>query len=194
MTIKISEFAKSKVISFLSNQSAPTFLRVDVTGQNAQDYLYRFYLDEKNSDQDLILEFENFKTIIRKQDKSKLEGATLDWVESVHGSGFKMINPNKPQNNLGTELAQKIQKLLDEDINPGVASHGGNIELLDVVDGTAYVKMSGGCQGCSSAKSTLKQGVEVRIKQMFPEITAVIDTTDHAQGANPYYSESSHSH
>jgi Fe/S biogenesis protein NfuA len=77
--------------------------------------------------------------------------------------------------------------LIDAQINPGVASHGGYVELLDVKDSRVFVRMGGGCQGCGMASVTLKQGVEVLIKQQFPQIEAVVDTTDHAGGENPYY-------
>jgi Fe-S cluster biogenesis protein NfuA len=122
-----------------------------------------------------------------------LSGATVDWLEGVNGSGFKVENPNKPTNNLDSQIARDIQKLLDnEQVNTAVSAHGGNIELLDVIEDRAYVKMGGGCQGCSSAAATLKQGVETRIKAAFPEIKHVIDSTDHASGQNPYYSEQGH--
>ena len=84
-------------------------------------------------------------------------------------------------------MAERIQGVFAAEINPSLAAHGGMIELLDVVDDKAYVKMSGGCQGCSSAAATLKQGVETRIKELIPEISELVDTTDHASGSNPYF-------
>ena len=84
-------------------------------------------------------------------------------------------------------MRQKLQELLDEKVNPQVASHGGKIELVDYVNRTAYIRMSGGCQGCSSSKATLKQGVEMAIFQAFPRVKGVVDLTDHEAGENPYY-------
>ena len=84
-------------------------------------------------------------------------------------------------------MRRKIQKLLDEDINPYVASHGGSIDLVDYVDGLVYVKMGGGCQGCALSRMTLKQGVERMVRQAVPEITAVHDVTDHTSGDDPFY-------
>jgi Fe/S biogenesis protein NfuA len=72
-------------------------------------------------------------------------------------------------------------------VNPSVASHGGYIEIIDVKDSKAFIKMSGGCQGCGAADVTLKQGVEKIILEKVPEVVAVLDTTDHASGSNPYY-------
>jgi Fe/S biogenesis protein NfuA len=85
------------------------------------------------------------------------------------------------------ELAMLVQQVIDTQINPGVASHGGFVELLNVEDGIAYVQLGGGCQGCGMADVTLKQGIEALIKEAVPAITAVRDSTDHASGTNPYY-------
>ncbi len=92
-----------------------------------------------------------------------------------------------PKPGLETPTAEAIQKLLDERINPAVAGHGGYISLIDVQDDRAYIRLEGGCQGCGMADVTLKQGVEVEIKSAVPEISQVLDVTDHAEGTNPYY-------
>lgn len=84
-------------------------------------------------------------------------------------------------------MRRKIQKLLDEEINPSIAGHGGYIELLDVMNNKVYVRMGGGCQGCGMASVTLRQGVELMIKEAAPSIEEVIDQTDHSSGDNPYY-------
>ena len=88
---------------------------------------------------------------------------------------------------LNTPVALAVRKILDEQINPGVASHGGHIALIDVKDDTVFIRLEGGCQGCGMADVTLKQGIEQTIRQTVPSITAVLDVTDHAGGANPYY-------
>ena len=95
------------------------------------------------------------------------------------------IANNKP--GLNSDEAQAIYVILDEQINPAVASHGGHISLVDVQGDTAYIRLEGGCQGCGMADVTLKAGVETAIKGAVPSIAAVLDTTDHAGGSNPYY-------
>ncbi len=92
-----------------------------------------------------------------------------------------------PKPGLETPEAMLIQKILDEQINPAVAAHGGHISLVDVQNDTAYIRLEGGCQGCGMADVTLKQGVETTIKQALSQIVAVLDVTDHAGGTNPYY-------
>ena len=92
-----------------------------------------------------------------------------------------------PRPGLDTPTAHAIQRLLDEQINPAVASHGGFISLIDAQEDIAYIELGGGCQGCGMADVTLKQGVEKTILEMIPEISVVRDVTDHASGDNPYY-------
>jgi Fe-S cluster biogenesis protein NfuA len=77
--------------------------------------------------------------------------------------------------------------VLDRQINPSVAAHGGFVDLLEVRGGSAYVQLGGGCQGCAQVDVTLRQGIEVAIKAAVPQIMEVIDVTDHAAGTNPYF-------
>ncbi|MCH9019112.1 MAG: NifU family protein [Proteobacteria bacterium] len=88
---------------------------------------------------------------------------------------------------LNTPDALAIRRLLDEEINPSVAAHGGHIALIDVKEDTVYIRLEGGCQGCGMADVTLKHGIETAIRQAVPAITQVLDVTDHAGGGNPYY-------
>lgn len=84
-------------------------------------------------------------------------------------------------------IREKVQKVLDFEVNPAVASHGGYIEIVEVRDKSVVLKMGGGCQGCSSSAATLYQGVAKAIKDKVPEVVEVLDSTDHAAGASPYY-------
>ena len=95
-----------------------------------------------------------------------------------------------PKPGLETEEARIVQEILETRINPSVASHGGHISLVDVQDDTVYIRLEGGCQGCGMANVTLKEGVEVEIKNALPSIAKVLDVTDHAGGTNPYYQPS----
>ena len=88
---------------------------------------------------------------------------------------------------MSVDLKSKVQDLVDTSINPAIAAHGGWVELLDVKDSVVYLQMGGGCQGCGAADITLKAGIERLIKDEIPEITEVLDTTDHAAGENPFY-------
>ncbi|MCP4914263.1 MAG: NifU family protein [Oligoflexia bacterium] len=83
-------------------------------------------------------------------------------------------------------MIRQIEKVLDEQIRPALAAHGGNVELIDYDNDKVFLKLTGGCQGCSSSSATLKDGIERLLKQKFPDITEVVDMTDHDSGENPY--------
>ena len=100
------------------------------------------------------------------------------------GGGFSFDTPNPMWVD---ELSQKVAEIINSEVNPAVASHGGVVELVGVDENKAIIAFGGGCQGCGMADVTLKQGVEVMIKEKVPEIIEVIDSTDHAAGTNPFY-------
>ena len=107
--------------------------------------------------------------------------------------GLNAVNPELQKRLPPVDvIREKVQAVIDREIMPGVRSHGGVIRLLDVQGNTVFLQMGGGCQGCSSADTTLKQGVEVAIRNSVPEVGEILDTTDHAAGRNPYYTAAGH--
>ena len=122
----------------------------------------------------------------------KIENTLKHFVPEIHRVRFERmaeeeteVTSDRP--GLQSDEAEQIRVLLETRINPAIAAHGGYITLIDIKDNTAFVEMAGGCQGCGMADATLKQGVEVEIKSAVPVIERVLDVTDHAGGANPYY-------
>src|SRR5690606_37641695 len=122
-----------------------------------------------------------------------LRGATLDMPSTNGQQGLVLRNPNRPDPlggahiELSGTVEERVRQLLDGQINPSLAMHGG-FAALDRVDGdTVYVTMGGGCQGCAVSAMTLREGIARSIKEAIPEVAEVIDTTDHALGENPYY-------
>ena len=186
----VSEAAKNKVLALLESQGKKgSALRVAITGRGPGGFQYdlRFVEGGDKGPEDIVEDAGGFQVFIDSASAQNLNGATLNFVEGIHQSGFSVDNPNS----IWTEpKAKAIQEVIDTQINPGVASHGGFVTLLDVKEDTAYIALGGGCQGCGMANVTLKQGIEVLIKQAVPEITQVVDTTDHAGGTNPYYQPS----
>jgi len=122
-----------------------------------------------------------------------ITGATLD-VPAGGGPGLVLRNPNRPDPLSGKHLeltgtiADKVEQLLADQVNPALAAHGGFAELKGVEDTVVYVTMGGGCQGCAVSAMTLRDGIARSIREAIPEVTDVIDTTDHAAGENPFYS------
>jgi Fe/S biogenesis protein NfuA len=129
--------------------------------------------------------------IFPEVDDEKLDGASLD----ITDQGLAMNNPNSPApptisaptGDLEGPLVDRVQQVLKEQVNPAIASHGGGAELVSVDGAIAYLRLYGGCQGCGLAQVTLKQGIERIILDSIPELTQVVDVTDHASGDDPYY-------
>ncbi|MFW6079111.1 MAG: NifU family protein [Gemmatimonadota bacterium] len=135
---------------------------------------------------DAVFAAGGFKVLIDADSLKQLEGCTLDYVDG----GFRIERPSTNGDDggaAGGELTERVRKVIEHQINPAIASHGGRIELVELRDGVAVIEMSGGCQGCGMARVTLQQGVEKMLKQAVPEIQGVADATDHAAGTNPYF-------
>jgi len=188
--ITITDVARQKIVQLLgqeSRQGLALRFAADAKGRGGFNYRLGFVGPEERRADDTVIDAGGFEVFIDAASVPRLEGASLDFIETLQESGFKIDNPNSAW---ADPVAAAVQRVLDTDINPAVAMHGGYVELLDVRDGVAYISMSGGCQGCGMADVTLRQGVESRIKEAVPAIGSVIDTTDHASGTNPYYEPS----
>jgi Fe-S cluster biogenesis protein NfuA len=119
---------------------------------------------------------------------AKQVGAT---IRALLATGEKPVSDSVLSSIPDSDVIRKrVQSILDQEINPAVAAHGGWVELIDVKRNEVFIRMGGGCVGCGMADVTLKQGVEKTIRQAIPEVGAIMDTTDHASGRNPYYSPS----
>ncbi len=128
--------------------------------------------------------------VVEEESVSRLEGATVDFVQRVNESGFevslaKTAQPAAPV--LEGPLAERVKTVLETEINPAIASHGGTITLVGVQDTEIYLEMGGGCQGCAMSRMTLRQGVERMVRQAVPEVSVIHDVTDHESGENPFF-------
>jgi len=143
----------------------------------------------EKSDSDMAVDAGGFTVLVSGDDTEALEGATVDFVQRVNESGFE-VRPVRKGTRLSEgegELADRVRSMLESQINPAVASHGGAIVLADVKGTEIFIEMTGGCQGCAMSRMTLRQGVERMLAQSVPEVTAVHDITDHSSGENPFF-------
>jgi Fe/S biogenesis protein NfuA len=187
LMIKITESAQEKIQEILAKEEENDLaLRMQIMGRGPGGFRYslRFVPQEQQEPNDERIDFEEFSVLIDAESAGNMKGSTVDFKQDAFRSGFMIDNPNPVWKD---PVAQSIQDLLDSKINPSVGGHGGFVSLLNYDDGTAYIAFGGGCQGCGMVDVTLKQGVEVMIKEGIPEVTAVVDTTDHTSGSNPYY-------
>ena len=143
---------------------------------------------------DLQLHYENFTAFIDAMSVPYLEDAVIDYNKDRFGGQLTFRAPNSKIPKVGEDASveERINYVLQSEINPNLASHGGNVQLVELLEEegvglTAVLKFGGGCQGCSAVDMTLRQGVEVQLKQQIPELMQVVDETDHTRTENAYY-------
>ncbi len=186
--IEITETAEKVIKDLLQDESKSGMsLRMQILGRGPGGFQYavRFVPEKDQAADDEAVQFDGFKVLIDLETAPNLKDSTLDYQEDDFQRGFLIENPNPVWKD---STAQAVQELLDTKINPGLASHGGFVALIDYKDDTAYITFGGGCQGCGLVDVTLKEGVEVAIREALPQVKKVLDTTDHTTGKNPFYS------
>jgi len=145
---------------------------------------------------EIAINLEGIRVLLNLDTSTLLSGATIDW--SDEGGAFRVETPESRRPpappvtstsgaGISGPLAERVQRVLEESINPRIASHGGMVEMVDLADDVLYVRMGGGCQGCAASAATLRQGVERMVREEIPEIREIVDLTDHNSGTNPYY-------
>ena len=185
-TLTLTARGAERVRAFRQRQGHPEgWISITPGGLQGERLTFTFALVESgdlSADEVLVQGSDDIAFVAPRLISRHVVGATVD-ADPVSGA----LNLTTSYNPDEDPLSQAVQRMLDEEINPAVSGHGGYIGLLDIADGIAYVQMGGGCQGCGLAEVTLGQGVRTTILERFPEITEVVDTTDHAEGTNPYY-------
>ena len=201
--VKITAEAREKVIGFKQGAPDPDeqAMWVEISGQSGGEYTYDLSLKPLAAAAlyDAIEHHEGLAVVIPARDFDNLRGATIEWSNDLVSGGLRVVNPNlpapsaspavgvRPPADLSGDVAQRVVQVLEQQINPSIAAHGGRADLVAVEDGTAYLRLSGGCQGCGMASVTLGQGIEVALREGVPEVRRVVDVTDHAAGSNPYF-------
>jgi Fe/S biogenesis protein NfuA len=185
--ITVTDAAKTKIEAVRLKTGHPdACLRIAIAGRRGGQFVYELDLvaPEDAPPTDIVVDTAALRLLVEPGSSANLEGAVIDLDPSAMGGALRIDNPNEGWRD---PVAARIQEVLDGQINPSVAAHGGVVDLLEVRGGAAYVQLGGGCQGCAQVDVTLRQGIEVAIKAAVPQITEVIDVTDHAAGLNPYF-------
>ena len=198
--LTLTDKALAKVLKLRAEEGTAQSLAlwVEVSGTIAGAYTYDMYFQAASdaSPDAWTGVQEGLTIVVPGASAPNMVGSVLDLNESLMGSEMNIRNPNRPQASpamagpppdLSGDVAQRVIQVLDAQVNPSIAAHGGRADLVAVEDGSAYLRLSGGCAGCGMAAVTLSQGIEVAIKQSVPEIVRIVDVTDHASGNNPYY-------
>ena len=180
-------------------------LWMEVRGVQAGSFVYDLYFQAASDadEGDARDSQEELEIIVPAASVERLRGARLEWSEEGEG-GLVLVNPNAPTpeeaapgvppevlaQGINGSLARRVVAVLEQSVNPAIASHGGRADLvaLNEDDGTAYLRLSGGCQGCAMSQMTLRQGIETALLEEVPELKKILDVTDHGSGENPFYS------
>jgi Fe/S biogenesis protein NfuA len=205
--ISLTPEAHRIVREAIDQEPDPTSLALwlEVRGVQAGAFVYDLFF-QATSDADAADEVHadgDVQVVVPAGSVDRLRGARLEWSEDGDG-GLVLVNPNTPTieeaspgvppeilaKGITGHLALRVVNVLEQSVNPSIASHGGRADLigLDDAEGIAYLRLSGGCQGCAMSQMTLRQGIETTLLEEVPELKSVIDVTDHGGGENPFYS------
>ena len=204
-TLTITSEARATVLDVLAKEpdSESLALWLEVSGESNGAWSYDMYfqaLADATGD-DVVQANDDLPVVVPATSVDRLRGATLDFTTDPSGEGgLVIVNPNTPppraqsaaapdapELDFSNPMVQQVVAVLDEQVNPSIAAHGGRADLVAVEDSSVYLRLSGGCQGCGMAKATLSQGIEVILREAIPDIARIVDVTDHADGTNPYY-------
>jgi Fe/S biogenesis protein NfuA len=185
--ITVTEAASAKLMELIAAKEDGEYaVWVAIASRGTAGFQYDLRIIEETAkeDGDILVEAGKLHVYVDGDSADSLKDSSIDFIPQA--GGFKIENPN-PVVSWSDPVAQQVQDVIVNQINPGVAQHGGFVTLLDVKDNVVYIELGGGCVGCGLVDVTLKQGIEVMIKEALPQIEQVVDRTDHASGTNPYY-------
>lgn len=191
--IQITEAAQGYLRELLGKQDAQgTGIRVFVSqpGTPHAETCIAYCRPGEEQDGDEPIEFEGFRAWFESRSQKYLEGAVVDYAEDRMGGQLTIKAPNArvPQVGADAPLEDRINYILYNEVNPGLAAHGGQVSLVEITtDMIAVLQFGGGCQGCSAVDITLKHGVEKTLMDQVPELAGIRDSTDHTHTEHAYY-------
>ena len=182
--LTITDSARKQINNELQSAEELKGIQVLVEPTSPLKANYRIELVKSPLESSIQFEVDGVKVFSEHKNASYLEGTIIEINEEGE---LEARNPQLSISKLSGSLENQIQLTLDEQVNPMLAAHGGNVILEGIKDNAAYVRFGGGCQGCSMIDTTVKQGVEVMLKEAIPELVGVFDITDHSEGESPFF-------
>ncbi len=202
--VSITDEARAVVRDAAAQEPDPEHLALwlDVRGVQDGAFVYDLYFQAlaDAGEDDAVQEDDELAVVVPAAAVEQLRGARLEWSDDG-GGGLVLVNPNTPPPaepvvppevlaaGITGPVATRVSTVLEQHVNPSIAAHGGRADLVafDEGAGVAYLRLSGGCQGCAMSRMTLAQGIEVALRDEVPEVVRVVDVTDHGSGDNPFY-------
>lgn len=191
VNITVTESAQAYLAELLEKQDDEVMgIRMFITnpGTAKAETCIAYCREDDLKDDDEIIEYNGFKGYFEHRSIPFLDDAFVDYASEKFGGQLTIKAPNSkmPAVSDDSPLQDRINYLLYSEVNPSLASHGGEVSLVDVEDGIAILRFGGGCQGCGMVDATLKDGVEATLVEKIPELTGVKDITDHTNKENAY--------
>lgn len=191
--ITISEDAQAHFVKLLDKQEDGTNIRVFVVnpGTSSAECGVSYCPPNAVEENDLRLNFTGFDAVVDEESAPYLEEAEIDYVTDQMGSQLTLKAPNAKARKVADDapLVERVNYMIESEINPQLASHGGKVVLLEITeDGYAVLQFGGGCNGCSMVDVTLKEGIEKQMVEEFAgQLKGVRDATEHQAGEHSYY-------
>ncbi len=190
--LDITDSARDYLVGLLAKQDSPGMsVRVFITqpGTPYAETCLAYCRPDEINENDEIMDLDDLRVYLDKQSILYMEDAKIDFAKDKMGGQLTIKAPNAkmPKVTDDSPLEEQITYILYNEINPGLASHGGEVKLMEVTeDGLAILEFGGGCQGCSAVDVTLKEGIEKTLLAKLPQLTGVRDVTDHTNADNAY--------
>ena len=191
--ITISDAAQQHFVKLLDTQAPNTRIRVFVVnpGTRSAECGVSYCPEESVEADDIVLPFSGFEAVVDKESEPFLEEAEIDFVTDQMGSQLTLKAPNAKARKVADDapLRERVQYFIESEVNPGLANHGGNVQIVEITeDGVVVLQFGGGCNGCSMVDVTLKDGIEKQMLEQFAgELNGVRDATEHEAGEHSYY-------
>ena len=191
--VSITDFAEEYLVELLDKQNVEGIaVRIFIldAGTPRAETCISFCRPGEEKEDDKMKQHKGFNAFIDKQSIPFLEDAVVDFQKDSMGGQLTIKAPNSRMPNLTKDspLEDRVNYILYNEINPGLASHGGHVTLEEIFeDSVAVLRFGGGCQGCGMVDVTLKDGVEKTLMSQIPQLTEVRDVTDHSIKENAYY-------
>ena len=191
VNVNITESAQDYLVGLLEKQNCEGIgIRMFVSdpGTPKAETCIAYSRPGEHNEDDIIVEYSKFNGYYEQRSIPFLDDAVVDFSEDKFGGQLTIRAPNSrlPNINDDSPIEDKVNYLLYNEINPGLASHGGVVSLSEMDEGFAVLEFGGGCQGCSAVDLTLREGVEKTLMSKIPELNGVRDVTDHTDTSNAY--------
>ncbi len=190
--LDITDSAREYLAGLLAKQNSPGMsVRVFITqpGTPYAETCLAYCRPDEINENDEIMDLDDLRVYLDKQSILYMEDAKIDFAKDKMGGQLTIKAPNAkmPKVTNDSPLEEQVTYILYNEVNPGLASHGGEVKLIEITeDGLAILEFGGGCQGCSAVDITLKEGVEKTLLAKLPQLSGVRDVTDHTNSDNAY--------